>query len=270
MQTSTALRDLDRDSLIRTLNQLRDALNTAEEEKVQLQAVLRSAKCSIDAFAALKREHKELQSAHMDQTRLLQRMQGRISKTEVYRNTIEAQEGVITRMQSVIEARIQQNRAQAAGKNTALPLPKPPRDELDSARSKRNSSEPTAELPSSCEKDTVYKSAYLALEGELREASEQVEGLTDRVSIRCVLKLVGSISRLIPWFFARRCGSSRNSWSWRAMLRMTRTSATATAATRRRTVMRKKRMAERRRARRCPGSATSKTQTGRSTSWRPK
>lgn len=171
LKSSAALRDLDRDSLVRMLHQLRDALNTAEREKVELQTVLRSAKGSIDAFAVMKRDYKELQGAHMEQTKYLQKMQARINKADVYRNTIATQEGVISKMQSVLEARIKQNRS-AAEKSGQL-LPRPPRTPKHTERGDQAVVK---------DEGTVARAAYEALEAELREAGGQVEDLSARVS----------------------------------------------------------------------------------------
>jgi hypothetical protein len=158
LKSNTALQEMDRDTLIRLLNQLRDALNASEGEKVQLQAVLRSAKTSIDEFAVMKRDYRELQVAHTEQTRYLQKMQTKINQADVYRGTIATQEGVIASMQSAIEAKIHKHR----GLDRQLLLPRPPkRPPVDD--------------------NSINTTERSAVESKLHEASQQVSTLEQRV-----------------------------------------------------------------------------------------
>ena len=191
LKSGTALKDMDATTLVSILNQMREQLNTSEKEKVELQQVLRSAKSAVDQFTVMKKDYRELQDAHVVQTKQLQKMQKKYAQLETYKSTIMTQEKVIAKLQSVIEAKI---------KNKTPIIPKVPQPSSSSvpgtpssSRLGDNNDEVDVEaLQQQQEQEEREREREQQLEGlkndnavlekELMESREANQTLEDRVS----------------------------------------------------------------------------------------
>ena len=76
-----------------------------------MEGALKQAKDVIVQFTALKKEHANLQGAHLEQTKYLQKMTAKINQVSAYQQTIQTQEKVIAKMQTIVESKLRSKNA---------------------------------------------------------------------------------------------------------------------------------------------------------------
>ena len=175
LKSSHALAELDRETLVRCANKLREQLNGSTAEKLALQQAMIGAKGAITQFAELRKEHQKLQEAHQEQSRYLRKMQQKIDKIETYKSTIQTQEKVISKMQRIIETKLRSSKgdnpilALANESSSAVALVPPPK----SGRSSTSAASSKPPISPHVEK--------IVSEAKLSEAKEQITALQDKV-----------------------------------------------------------------------------------------
>ena len=92
---------------------------SADAERLELKSNVIDSQSHIKEFGELLDKYKELEDAHMVQSKLIHRMQKKMIKIDKYVETVQTQEKVINRMQAIIESsgnernRLQANKASA-------------------------------------------------------------------------------------------------------------------------------------------------------------
>lgn len=104
--SSTEIKNLSNETMVRLINKLTDKVAKVNYENQALIETMQEAKQSIKSLVDLKVKYKELENAHLTQSKQLQKMQGQMKKVDTYKRTIETQEKVISKMQRVIESSV--------------------------------------------------------------------------------------------------------------------------------------------------------------------
>lgn len=106
-------------SIVCIVSELGVRYKSADAERLELKSRVTESQNHIKEFSELLDKYKELEDAHMAQSKLIQRMQKKMTKIDKYVETVQTQEKVIKRMQSIIESsgnersRLQGNKASA-------------------------------------------------------------------------------------------------------------------------------------------------------------
>ena len=109
------------------VSELGSRYKIADAERLELKRLIADAQSSRIQLADTLNKHKELEDAHMIQSKFIHKLQKKISKVDKYIETIEMQEKVIMKMQSVMEStapiRIKknQNKNQNYDQNNQIP-----------------------------------------------------------------------------------------------------------------------------------------------------
>lgn len=112
---------LNRDDLLRVAAAAGLRLQTLEKEAIELRTMVGDAKAVRLQLGNLQNTHENLQEAHMQQAIYIQGLQKSVSQLPVYRSTIETQEQVIAKLQSIVEQRLR-GATSAGGVGDALKL----------------------------------------------------------------------------------------------------------------------------------------------------
>lgn len=103
------IHELEKPALVKILNQLRIQYQELEKEKEIIQNTLKQAKDYLEKYAILKKDHKKLEEAHIQQSKYIQKINHKINQIKTYENTIETQEKVIFKMQNILENNVKAN-----------------------------------------------------------------------------------------------------------------------------------------------------------------
>ena len=114
------LNKLSRTTLVHIACDLGERYQRAMEEKQQLMELVAEAQSARHQMADDKKSLSELQDAHVEQSRLIQKLQKKLAATDTYKSTIKLQERVIAKMQSVIEAHLRTTRSDAGAEGAGL------------------------------------------------------------------------------------------------------------------------------------------------------
>jgi len=98
------LSKLSKESLIRIASKLAESLSSSNLEKQSLFDTMKSAKMAVKELVDLKHRYKELEYAHMDLSKEMQKLKCQLKKWDACKKTIQTQEEVIAKMQHVIES----------------------------------------------------------------------------------------------------------------------------------------------------------------------
>jgi hypothetical protein len=85
------------------VTELGSRYKAVDGERLELKRQVSDAQSSRVQLGELLDKHKELENAHVVQSKFIQKMQKKVGKLDKYVETIETQEKVILRMQSIIE-----------------------------------------------------------------------------------------------------------------------------------------------------------------------
>jgi DNA repair ATPase RecN len=85
---------------------MREKWLKTENEKKSLHSILHESKKNLDDFVEMKKNYKELQQAHVEQTKNMRKINDKYSKIESYVETIKVQEEIINKLQKTIEKKI--------------------------------------------------------------------------------------------------------------------------------------------------------------------
>jgi len=160
------LHELDKPALIRNMHALREKVQRLDKDRAALQATLAQTKELVIQFAALKKEHHNLQEAHQQQTKYLQKMHGKINQVAAFQETIKTQEKIIHKMQSIVEAKMRSKNALPFLPKQPIPVPAP-QDEMKFL---------PPDLP-----DFEALQAQKVNEEELFQARQEIQELNDKV-----------------------------------------------------------------------------------------
>ena len=105
------MHELDKPTLIRNMHKLRERVGSLDRDRSAMEGALKQAKDVIVQFTALKKEHANLQGAHLEQTKYLQKMTSKINQVSAYQQTIQTQEKVIAKMQTIVESKLRSKNA---------------------------------------------------------------------------------------------------------------------------------------------------------------
>lgn len=97
--------DLDKETLVKVMNSFRNKLVATNNEKKELQQVVAEAKNTIVKYKDLKSDYQTLEDAHLEQNKYIQSMKQKIGQVDKYQITIQTQEKIIAKMQSVIDSK---------------------------------------------------------------------------------------------------------------------------------------------------------------------
>ena len=86
------------------VSELGSRYKIADAERLELKRLIADAQCSRIQLADTLNKHKELEDAHMIQSKFIHKLQKKIGKVDKYIETIEMQEKVILKMQSVMKS----------------------------------------------------------------------------------------------------------------------------------------------------------------------
>lgn len=104
------LNKLSRTTLLHVAADLGERLIVLQAEKKELEDLLAEAQAARRQFEEDKSALSELQEASVEQARLIQKLQKRLSATDALKATIKLQERVIAKMQAVVEAHLRTTR----------------------------------------------------------------------------------------------------------------------------------------------------------------
>jgi len=94
------------ESLLLIATEMGKKLRVIELERIEAKRYATDAKASKNQLDLLSKTHKELQEAHLQQAKFIQKLQKQNSEVEKYRETITTQEKVIAKMQKLVESRL--------------------------------------------------------------------------------------------------------------------------------------------------------------------
>lgn len=114
------LAKLSRTTLVHIACDLGERYQRVSEEKQELLELVAEAQSARHQLAEDQRSLAELQDAHVEQSRLIQKLQKKLAATDTYKSTIKLQERVIAKMQSVIEAHLRTTRSDAGPEGAGL------------------------------------------------------------------------------------------------------------------------------------------------------
>ena len=114
------LAKLSRTTLVHIACDLGERYQRVTEEKQQLLELVAEAQSARHQLAEDKKSLADLQDAHVEQSRLIQKLQKKLAATDTYKSTIKLQERVIAKMQSVIEAHLRTTRSDAGPEGAGL------------------------------------------------------------------------------------------------------------------------------------------------------
>lgn len=106
LKTSKAMHTMNASELMEMINKLRVDFQDQEAEKIAMQNTLKQTKGYLEKYAVLKKEHRSLEEAHLEQSKHLQKMNGKISQIQLFEKTIKTQEKVIFKLQNVLESNL--------------------------------------------------------------------------------------------------------------------------------------------------------------------
>lgn len=86
------------------VSELGTRYKTADAERLDLKRLVADAQSSRIQLGDAINKHKALEDAHLIQSKFIHKLQKKLSKVDTYTETIEMQEKVIMKMQSVIES----------------------------------------------------------------------------------------------------------------------------------------------------------------------
>lgn len=166
------LHEQDKPALIRNVHQLRERVHGLDKDKTALQDAMSQVKPIIQQFAALKKDHHNLQEAHTEQSKYLLKMQNKINQVSAYQETIKTQEKIIAKMQSIVENKMR-------AKNALPFLPKQPvNSNIPVPGSMQEMFSPPG-LP-----DFEAIQAQRVNEEELLQARREIDELNEKVRLR--------------------------------------------------------------------------------------
>ena len=110
---------LEKDMLMYVVAELAGRYKVADGERLELKRLVADAHSARRQYGELQSQHHELETAHVMQSKLLQKMQRKMAKADAYADTIKAQEQVIAKMETFIESRLNQAGA-GSGENHVL------------------------------------------------------------------------------------------------------------------------------------------------------
>jgi len=114
------LNKLSRNTLLHIAVDLGERYQKTVEEKEELKQLVAEAQAARMQFDEDKRTLSDLQDAHMEQSRLIQKLQKKLGTTDTYKSTIKLQERVIAKMQAVIEAHLRTTRQEGGPEAAGL------------------------------------------------------------------------------------------------------------------------------------------------------
>lgn len=86
------------------VSELGTRYKTADAERLDLKRLVADAQSSRIQLGDALNKHKTLEDAHLVQSKFIHKLQKKLSKVDTYTETIEMQEKVIMKMQSVIDS----------------------------------------------------------------------------------------------------------------------------------------------------------------------
>ena len=104
--TDTLLRKFDHDTLVLIAREMGKKLRVIEGGRVEAENYAIDAKQSRSQYETLWKEHNEMQELHLEQAKLIQRLQGQNGEVSKFKDTLLLQEKVIAKMQAVVETRL--------------------------------------------------------------------------------------------------------------------------------------------------------------------
>jgi len=108
---------IDRQSLLQVATTAGMRLQTMEKEQLELRAMVGDAKATRIQLGDIQHAYKDMQDAHVQQAKYIQRLQKSASQVDAYRNTIETQERVISKMQSIVEQKLRMAKLESGNGN---------------------------------------------------------------------------------------------------------------------------------------------------------
>lgn len=112
---TSALQMQSREQLIKITSALSRKIQAVEKEKSNIEQYISESQAVRVQFGQQKTAFQELQEAHMQQGKVLLKTQKESRKLDKYRDTIALQEGVIAKMQEIIEAKLSADPLQFQG-----------------------------------------------------------------------------------------------------------------------------------------------------------
>ena len=131
MDSPASLQQYSRPVLVQAVIECCNRLKQVDQERLDLKKVIGDSVSVRKQYIALTRTYKELQEAHLSQSKHIQKMQKQHAKLKTYQNTIVMQEKVISKMQSVIEAHLRAASSHPAPHVAALSTSLPSRPQQD-------------------------------------------------------------------------------------------------------------------------------------------
>ena len=113
IQSPDTLTRLDRTTLVHVANDIGEKFKKADAERLELKRLVVEAQSARRQYQEQKTALEDLQEAHIQQSRFIQKLQKKQSKMDLLKSTIQMQERVIAKMQAVIEARLRTARQES-------------------------------------------------------------------------------------------------------------------------------------------------------------
>ena len=101
--TPIELNTLEKEVLVHMITELGTRYQIADAERLQLKRLMNDVKSIRIQFAELFIRHEELQSAHLMQSKVIQKLQKNQRKVDVYSETIKTQENIILKLETIIK-----------------------------------------------------------------------------------------------------------------------------------------------------------------------
>lgn len=186
--SSTEIKNLSNDTMVCLINKLTDKVAKVNYENQALIETMQEAKQSLKSLVDLKAKYKDLESAHLTQSKQLQKMQGQMKKVDTFKRTIETQEKVITKMQSIIESSVYGNGGDSSlslsstmGKGAVTPSSVSPIQNLH-----QESSAVSETGPHTDDKD-IHAQRNDALEAQIIEYKKKIADLETQVTTYLII-----------------------------------------------------------------------------------
>lgn len=97
---------VDRQTLEKVTAAVGHRVQEVSKECQDLRGLIGDAKAARLQFAEVQRAYKDMQEAHVQQAKYIQKLQKQNGQLDKYKSTIETQERIITKMQGIVESRL--------------------------------------------------------------------------------------------------------------------------------------------------------------------
>lgn len=178
VDSPASLQQYSRPVLIQAVIECCNRLKHVDQERLDLKRVIGDSVSVRKQYIALTKTYQELQTAHLAQSKHIQKMQKQYEKVKTYQNTIVMQEKVISKMQSVIESHLR-----AASQAVPLSASLPSRHQDNQKQPAFTDKKDLHQQQQQYQVQTPLSAQVAKLNAEIASKDIRIEALQDQLTI---------------------------------------------------------------------------------------